>query len=301
MALLFMASSMAIRGLLLDSEQVTTIVLKPSLTYFWTQLEFTVCHLAFGVTMERKIYQLQHGWRSIVVSVVVHIFGEGKRTFSGLLLRFFCLNLFFRSVHNVRIERLWVDITVQVGATWSNVFLLLEMHHGLNINNPNHIWLLHYLFLATINTALGFFAESWNLHQIQIRNGPNRSPVDMFTFDMLVCGVRGADILTDTMPEEELEVYGVDWEGLQDEQLIGSIQSNNLRPENSNSWVGQVGPPSNLNTVHLDAPQGPLTALQLQTINNAVAAYLGSGDDDGIIMAWMIGLVEAQMMQPELF
>jgi len=205
-------------------------------------------------------------------------------------------------VHNIRIERLWVDITAQIGATWSNVFILLEMDHGLDINNLYHIWLLHHLFLSTINAALDFFAESWNLHQLQIRNGPNRSPIDMFTFDMLTNGVRG-DILSDDLPLEEIEVYGIDWEGLQDEQLLASIyDGNDVQTEGFDSWVGQVGPPPHLNEVHLDAPpQGPFTALEVEAVDNAVAHYSGLGDDDSIIEAWRAGLVAARMMRPDFF
>lgn len=91
-----------------------------------------------------------------------------------------------RSVHNVRIEHLWVDVTAQVGASWADHFTNLELGHGLDINNVNHIWLLHLLFLGTINAQLSFFAESWNQHRIQICNGLNRSPASMFGFDMLV-------------------------------------------------------------------------------------------------------------------
>ena len=76
--------------------------------------------------------------------------------------------LFNSSVHNVRIEHLWVDVTAQVGATWANLFVMLELRHGLDINNSNHIWLLHFIFLPAINAELRFFAESWNEHQIQI-------------------------------------------------------------------------------------------------------------------------------------
>ncbi|KAJ7664654.1 hypothetical protein DFH06DRAFT_1188283 [Mycena polygramma] len=47
--------------------------------------------------------------------------------------------LWGRSVHNVRIERLWADVTAQIGATWADMFILLEVHHGLNINNACHI------------------------------------------------------------------------------------------------------------------------------------------------------------------
>lgn len=73
---------------------------------------------------------------------------------------------------------------------------------------------LQFLFLATINSQLAFFAESWNQHKIQIRNGPNRSPTNMFVFNMFVNEVCGDQL----PPEEEvfdennLEVYGIDWQ-----------------------------------------------------------------------------------------
>ncbi|TFK59855.1 hypothetical protein BDN72DRAFT_743822, partial [Pluteus cervinus] len=96
-----------------------------------------------------------------------------------------------RSVHNIRIERLWVDVKAQVLSSWVRLFGELEAHSGLQINNPDHLWLLHKLFLPTINSQLAVFVESWNHHTINIRNGPNRSPVDMFGFDMLALGFRG--------------------------------------------------------------------------------------------------------------
>ena len=94
------------------------------------------------------------------------------------------LNEKFRSVHNICIERLWVDITAQVGASWAEAFTNLEMNFGLDINNIHHIWLLHHLFLQSLNDQLSFFAESWNQHCMQIRDGSNRSPADMFD---LIC------------------------------------------------------------------------------------------------------------------
>ena len=72
-----------------------------------------------------------------------------------------------RSVHNVRIKCLWVDITAQVGAHWADLFTDLELMHELDVNNVHHIWLLH-----------------WNHHKIQICDGPNHSPADMFGFNM---------------------------------------------------------------------------------------------------------------------
>ncbi|KAJ7867303.1 hypothetical protein B0H13DRAFT_2236738 [Mycena leptocephala] len=158
------------------------------------------------------------------------------------------------SIHNVRIERLWVDVTAQVGAAWSDNFTLLELHHGLDINNANHIWLLRYLFLPTINDQLTFFMGAWNEHRIQICHGPNRSPADMFGFDMLVHGVRG-HALPGELPEEELEVYGVDWEGLHDEVLLDSQRNNNSSEDGWTSWLGRSGPPEHLNEVPVEPPQ----------------------------------------------
>jgi hypothetical protein len=204
--------------------------------------------------------------------------------------------MFARSVHNVRIERLWVDVTAQVGATWHEHFTILELRHGLDINNIHHIWLLHFLFLATINTELAFFAQAWNHHRMQIRTGPNRSPSDMFGFDMFVHGVRGAQLPDDQMLEEELEVFGVDWEGLEDERLLESQRNNNIAAEEATSWVGRVGPPENLGGVTLDSPEVPLQADQLTLLYEAVRPWMGSPERTSIILAWSTGMASARLI-----
>lgn len=66
----------------------------------------------------------------------------------------------------MHIKHLWVDVTVQVGSTWADYLQNLELGYSLDINNMSHLWLLHFLFLLTINTQLHFFAESWNQHRI---------------------------------------------------------------------------------------------------------------------------------------
>ncbi|KAJ7070171.1 hypothetical protein C8F01DRAFT_1246307 [Mycena amicta] len=71
---------------------------------------------------------------------------------------------------------------------WSRETLAWLQSQGFDINNVNHIWLLQFLFLATINSQLTFSAQTWNQHRIQIHRGPNRSPTDMFVFDMFVNG-----------------------------------------------------------------------------------------------------------------
>jgi hypothetical protein len=201
-------------------------------------------------------------------------------------------------VHNVRIERLWVDVTVQVGASWAEAFTELELRHGLDINNTNHIWLLHRLFLNTINQQLSFFAESWNQHRLQIRNGPNRSPADLFGFDMFVHGVRGDQLPDEQLNDEELEVYGVDWEGLHDETLLQSQRRNNTTNEGWSSWVGRVGPPAHLNGVSLNPPPSPrLPQHEAEILNQAIISWLQSGGSlADIVTLWNQGLAHAQAL-----
>ncbi|KAJ7893017.1 hypothetical protein B0H13DRAFT_1719524 [Mycena leptocephala] len=206
--------------------------------------------------------------------------------------------LWGRSVHNVRIERLWADVTAQIGATWVDVFILLEVQHGLNINNVHHIWLLHYLFLHQINDQLRFFMESWNQHQIRIRDGPNRSPADMFGFDMLVQGVRGDPV---SMSDAEMEVYGVDWEALHDDALLESRQENNPADEGSTSWIGRVGPPERLNEVNVEPPSGPFSTLEIQALEAALGHLAGAVDDAAVANLWTEAIILARQMRPNLF
>ncbi|KAJ7735629.1 hypothetical protein DFH07DRAFT_870733 [Mycena maculata] len=199
------------------------------------------------------------------------------------------------SVHNVQIERLWVDVTVQVGATWADHFILLELRYGLNINNVAHTWLLHFPFLGTINSQLAFFAESWNQHRIQIRNGPNRSPTDMFVFNMFVNGVRRDHLPPEEeeLGDEELEVYGIDWQGgLRDDTILDSQRGNNLTSEGSSSWVGRVGPPPDLSTLSDEEVVG---------LGSTFAGLIGSADDADVISLWVNALAYVHVLRPNVF
>ncbi|KAF8999752.1 hypothetical protein BDZ89DRAFT_969247 [Hymenopellis radicata] len=203
------------------------------------------------------------------------------------------------SVHNVRIERLWVDVTAQLGATWHSRFTELEIHHGLNINNPHHIWLLQFLFLPIINQQLAFFVEGWNHHRIQIRHGPNRSPVDLFGFDMFVHGVRG-DTLPDNeegLSEEELEVFGVNWEGLQDEVLLAARAHNNNPDEPAGTWL-RGGVPEHLNEVTVEAPETPFEGMEeLQILQEHLSERVV--DDAMVTNAWIVAFSLIRTIYPD--
>lgn len=215
-------------------------------------------------------------------------------------------------------------------ATWKDHFLRLELRFGLDINNSNHIWLLHRLYLPIINAQLNFFAESWNQHRLQIHDGPNRSPADMFGFDMFVCGIRGyrlppepgnaessnsylpthelttlppnglqSDI--DNLSLDELEVFGVDWEGLEDNTLLESLGTNGGNNEEATSWIGRVGPPENLGGVELEAPDAPLSPAELQALEQAVQPWVGRVDDTSIDNLWIHSLAFARNLYGHIF
>ena len=210
----------------------------------------------------------------------------------------------YRSVHNVRIERLWVDVTAQVGAFWAEAFTELELRHGLDINNVNHIWLLHHLFLHIINNQLAFWAESWNFHRVQIRGGPNRSPADLFGFDMFVHGVRGDQLPAGEvdLTDEELEVYGVDWEGLQDERLLHSQRANNTLHEGWSSWIGRAGPPENLNNIVVDPPSELLLPHEVEVLDQVTWNVEAEGPRlADVINTWNHGLGYARAINRHLF
>ncbi|KAI0060522.1 hypothetical protein BV25DRAFT_1807039 [Artomyces pyxidatus] len=208
------------------------------------------------------------------------------------------------SVHNVRIERLWVDVTAQVGSKWADFFTNLELVHGLDVNSTSHLWLLHQLFLPRLNAQLSFFAESWNRHKIQICNGPSRTPADMFVMDMYVFGVRGSQIAPEeALSEDDLEVYGVDWEGLGEPSLLTSRNMNNGTNEGHTSWVGRAGPPEHLNTVEVIPPT--FLADRAEEVSTYLQAYLqevlDNPDPASQASAWVYGLAFMQSTFPNYF
>ena len=79
------------------------------------------------------------------------------------------------SVFNTRIEHLWVEVGRQFVCQWHAFFIWLERCHLLERDNPQHRWLLHYLFLDLINEDCERFHNEWNAHPISGVAG-GRSP-----------------------------------------------------------------------------------------------------------------------------
>jgi hypothetical protein len=183
----------------------------------------------------------------------------------------------YRSVHNVRIERLWVNVTTSFGAKWHDFFFGLEDDHGLDPNLGSHIWLLHLLFLPAVNHDIELFIQSWNHHQIHRRDGPNQSPIALFAIGSLTEGSRG-DLYQDLeeLNDEDLFEYGVDWEAMGENAVLASHRENNVveRGEANveRTWRGRRGPPgpATLSNVEVESPEGVMMDWQTSLILQAV-------------------------------
>ena len=118
---------------------------------------------------------------------------------------------------------------------------------------------------------------------------------------MLVHGVWGDFITEGDLNPEELEVYGVDWEVLKNEQILVSHDTNNDCSENWTSWIDQNGQPLHLNEVIVEPPQGPLSEKKVQYIDNTVSSYVDQADTESRFQMWYQALALARDLHPDIF
>ncbi|KAJ7636764.1 hypothetical protein FB45DRAFT_1138651, partial [Roridomyces roridus] len=172
-----------------------------------------------------------------------------------------------RSVHNTRIERLWYDVTHGFGQKWKHFFMDLEVHDGLNPRLPAHIWLLHHLFLASIDFDAQEWAAAWNSHDLQIRGERSRSPRDMFTFSFLQDGPRGLEYRVSPAEEDvgDASTYGIDWAVADDQNLMSHLLS-----QNPQDWADRNPFAPGLDTlsdVPCEPPNSPLSLEQIAALD----------------------------------
>lgn len=179
-----------------------------------------------------------------------------------------------RSTHNVRIERLWLEVNRVIIHKWRSFFEQLEEHHGLNHDIPSHLWLLHHLFLPMLNRDLSRWVEHWNAHVIQLKNERNKSPQEIFFFGMLENQVPGIlDVIHDGEREGSPEVENLDvgldvmdmLEEMNDETIATEI-----RARTGNPFEDYV--PTNFSVVRCEAPDCPLLPDQLEGLNSILRA-----------------------------
>ena len=72
-----------------------------------------------------------------------------------------------QSVHNQRIERLWVDVYKEVIGIFYDMFQEMEDMNEMESTNGLHLAVLHHIFLLDINRRLEEFRQGWNNHRIR--------------------------------------------------------------------------------------------------------------------------------------
>lgn len=129
-----------------------------------------------------------------------------------------------KSVHNQRIERLWRDVHRVVIILFSSIFYFLEENYNLNIENPIHMFALHYVFLPRINFTLDIFTQSWNYHSLRTEN--HKTPRQLYLEGMVRNNFQELNLVND-----EINSYGIDWEG--PISIDNEIQQVNVNPVNN--------------------------------------------------------------------
>jgi hypothetical protein len=218
-----------------------------------------------GVITVEKIYALHSGSLSDMGWEPVLTFGDGRCTIivvcnTNMLIRS------YRSVHNTRIERMWVDVTQAFGAKWKSFFRELEEFHGLNPKRDGHIWLLHHLFLQQIDGDAQDFVATWNHHKMQIRDQRTASPREMFFFGMLQAGLRGMEDVTN------FDMYGVDWEDYNNASFMRNLQD--AHPEDQGD-IDNFRAPSHINEVNCEPPNCPLSPEEVTELDRELDYRLG--------------------------
>jgi hypothetical protein len=87
-----------------------------------------------------------------------------------------------------RIERFWRDVFYGCLSQYKRVFNELENNGLLNVEDPRHLLVLHYVFVPRLRHHLNLFREGWNDHPLSSENNftPNqlmlmhRAPHDNF-------------------------------------------------------------------------------------------------------------------------
>ena len=115
------------------------------------------------------------------------------------------------SVHNQRIERLWVDVYTYVSEHFINLFHYIESINLLSPDCEIHLYALHHVFQPRINNCLSRFSSQWNNHPL--RTEGNASPLQLWTRGFYQYATNDGSIVRDLLDRTFAGDYGIDEDG----------------------------------------------------------------------------------------
>lgn len=175
-----------------------------------------------------------------------------------------------------------MDWTANVGSKWKQFFQELEIHHGLDADQDSHIWLLHHLFLPVINSDALHWANTWNTHTMRLPDQHSDSPHALRYFSIIESGTRGIDEngnvlpafepIADDLDPDQVHEYGIDWEALDDNQILQHHVGHN-HPDHltNNPFVAHW--PEEYHVVEVLEPNCPFSQEQVAWLDQALQGF----------------------------
>lgn len=201
--------------------------------------------------------------------------------------------IFGRSVHNIRVERMWVDVTAGFGSKWKIFFQRLQGEFGLDTANNSHIWLLKFLFLPSLNRDAEEWANSWNAHTMDLPDQPASSPEELYFFGLAERGERGIQERNELLAHPE--DYGIDWAELERPAVMSHFLSRNY-PRSAGRNPFQPQPPSSFHHLHLEEARCPMQSANVRGMCEQLERHcdLRSRSMDERCRWWIVALEYCQ-------
>lgn len=115
------------------------------------------------------------------------------------------------SVHNQRIECLWVDLRRVLISYYIRVFSYLESAGVLDKLNEEHLFALHYVFLPRINRGIEEFVSDWNSHPLG--SVGNRFPLSVWHSRVVSLINSQHRAIESIAGEQDWSTFGIDEDG----------------------------------------------------------------------------------------
>lgn len=125
-----------------------------------------------------------------------------------------------RSVHNQRIERLWVDVGQKITHFYKPIFYALENYGLLDLESIVDMAALHVVYEPVLQNAADNFVGAWNNHSV--RTMRNKTPAEIFDAPS-----RNGRPFHDVTQELRQKYYGIEEDGAEE----GNLNSNACVPD----------------------------------------------------------------------